>query len=67
MKALKRWGWMLAAGAIALHMVGVFSGEYDRFGWWGTSAQAQLLTGLSAMSALLAMTVLLVVRAIEKK
>ena len=66
MKALEIWGWILFASAIVLHLVGFFSGEYNRYGWYGTSATAMMLTIFSVVSALLAITVFFIIQAIKQ-
>ena len=66
MKALKIWGWILFASAVVLHLVGLFSGEYNRYGWYGTSTTAMMLTIFSVVSLLLAITVFVIVQAIKQ-
>ena len=68
MKALKCWGWLLAGAAVVLHLVGVFTGEYNEYaGLYGKSVQAQWMTGLTVACVLLAVTVMLVVHAMNEK
>ena len=31
MKALKIWGWILLASAVILYLIGLFSGEYNKY------------------------------------
>lgn len=66
MKALKIWGWLLFASAVGLHLVGLFGGEYNRYGLYGTSTTAMILTIFSAVCLLLAITVLVIVQAIKQ-
>jgi len=66
LKALKIWGWILFANTVVLHLVGLFSGEYNRYGWYGTSSAAMMLTIFSVVSLLLAITVLIIAQAIKR-
>ena len=66
MKTLKIWGWILFASAVVLHLVGLFGGEYNRYGLYGTSTTAMILTIFSVECLLLAITVLVVGKAMEQ-
>lgn len=66
MKALKIWGWILLASAVILYLIGLFSGEYNKYGLYGTSTIAMMLTIFSGMCLLLAITVFFVITAINK-
>ena len=66
MKALKIWAWILVASAVVLHFVGLFGGEYNRYGLYGTSTTAMMLTIFSVVCLLLAITVLVIGQAIKQ-
>ena len=71
MKALNIWGWVLFAASVILYLTGLFGGEFSKsiggLLYYGTSAEALLLSVFSAVCLLLAVTVLLVVRAQREK
>lgn len=66
MKVLKIWGWILFTSAIILHAIGLFSGEYNMYGLYGTSTTAMMLTIFSVMCMLIAITIMFVSIAINK-
>ena len=62
----KIWGWILFASAVILYLIGLFSGEFNKYGVYGTSTIAMMLTVFSGMCILLAITVFFVIIAINK-
>ena len=66
MKALKTWRWILIASAVVLYLIGLFSGEFNKFGLYGTSTAAIMLTVFSVICLLLAITASFVIYAINE-
>ncbi len=70
MKALKVWDGFLLTVAIVLYSVGIFSGEFSDFNgllFGGDSLPAIILMVASVFCFLLFISLLLVIKAIEKR
>ena len=66
MKVLKIWGWLLFATAVALSSYGWISGEFCGHGIASMDNVDLMLTICSIVCALLAITVLVVVQALNQ-
>lgn len=66
MKLLKVWNWLLYIAGLAVYFYGIFSGNFFSF-FTGPSDLAHLLTVLYVRLLLLAITVSIVIHAIENK
>ena len=66
MKALKIWGWLLLLSSAALWGYGWISGEYNGHGIARMDTVPLVLTIISIVCLLLAVTVLVVVQAIKQ-
>jgi hypothetical protein len=68
MKALKIWSVFVLAVAIALYLIGIFSGEFSKFNgllFWGHSLTAILLIVGSVFCLLLFISLIMVIKAIK--
>lgn len=66
MKALKIWGWLLFAASVILSGYGWISGEFDGHGIASMDPVPLMLTIVSVVCLLLAITVLIILTAIKK-
>lgn len=66
MRGLKIWGWVLFAGSAILFWAGVISGEFNGHGINKMSNAALMLTILSLVCLLLAITVWVIAHALRE-
>jgi hypothetical protein len=70
LKALKIWDGFLLAVAVGLYLTGIFTGEFSRFNgllFWGHSLTAVFLIVGSVLFLILFVSILLVIKAVEKR